>query len=223
MHNTILRNQILEESLLDSTTTTPIYFILSPGANVVGDLDKLGDKYDFVKNESYHNVSMGQGQVTSGETPTFKDIRSFSAYALCILCTLLFEPFFLSNQAKTCAVSFEQATRMPLRSDFPIMATRRHGCRENSVVLRPTWRASRNLQNDRQRTQRCGRQNAVLYSVSHTTFMGFFCVRFPAINETRPHIPSKLSKSSRCCLYPFFVRTSWLCPALSSHTETGTG
>lgn len=55
--------QILEESFLDSTTTTPIYFILSPGANVVGDLDKLADKYDFVKNESYHNVSMGQGQV----------------------------------------------------------------------------------------------------------------------------------------------------------------
>ncbi|CAB1116950.1 unnamed protein product [Ectocarpus sp. CCAP 1310/34] len=54
--------QILEESFLDSTTTTPIYFILSPGANVVGDLDKLADKYEFVKNESYHNVSMGQGQ-----------------------------------------------------------------------------------------------------------------------------------------------------------------
>lgn len=48
---------------MDSTTTTPIYFILSPGANVVGDLDKLADKYEFVKNESYHNVSMGQGQV----------------------------------------------------------------------------------------------------------------------------------------------------------------
>lgn len=29
----------------------------------MGDLDKLADKYDFVKNESYHNVSMGQGQV----------------------------------------------------------------------------------------------------------------------------------------------------------------
>ncbi|CAM9107555.1 unnamed protein product [Discosporangium mesarthrocarpum] len=54
--------QILEESFLDSTTTTPIYFILSPGANVVGDLDKLADKYSFVRNESYHNVSMGQGQ-----------------------------------------------------------------------------------------------------------------------------------------------------------------
>lgn len=55
--------QILEESFLDSTTTTPIYFILSPGANVVGDLDKLAEKYGFEKNNSYHNVSMGQGQV----------------------------------------------------------------------------------------------------------------------------------------------------------------
>eukprot|EP00611_Tribonema_gayanum_P021674 TRINITY_DN4214_c0_g1_i1.p1 TRINITY_DN4214_c0_g1~~TRINITY_DN4214_c0_g1_i1.p1 ORF type:complete len:1693 (-),score=702.71 TRINITY_DN4214_c0_g1_i1:70-5124(-) len=54
--------QILDESFADSTTTTPIYFILSPGANVVGDLDRLADKYGFVKNESYHNVSMGQGQ-----------------------------------------------------------------------------------------------------------------------------------------------------------------
>jgi len=54
--------QVLEQSLHDSTTITPIYFILSPGANVVGDLDKLADKYHFVKNESYWNVSMGQGQ-----------------------------------------------------------------------------------------------------------------------------------------------------------------
>jgi len=54
--------QILDQSLADSTPTTPIYFILSPGANVVGDLDKLAHKYDFRKNQSYWNVSMGQGQ-----------------------------------------------------------------------------------------------------------------------------------------------------------------
>ncbi|CAM9682439.1 unnamed protein product, partial [Phaeothamnion confervicola] len=60
--STLNSSQILEESFLDSTPTTPVYFILSPGANVVGDLDKLADKYGFVKNESYHNVSMGQGQ-----------------------------------------------------------------------------------------------------------------------------------------------------------------
>jgi len=54
--------EILDQSYLDSTPTTPIYFILSPGANVVGDLDKMADKYGFEKGTSYFNVSMGQGQ-----------------------------------------------------------------------------------------------------------------------------------------------------------------
>ena len=54
--------EILEQSYLDSTPATPVYFILSPGANVVGDLDRLADRYGFVKGASYHNVSMGQGQ-----------------------------------------------------------------------------------------------------------------------------------------------------------------
>ena len=54
--------EILDQSIGDSTPTTPIYFILSPGADVVGDLDKLADKYGFEKGVSYFNVSMGQGQ-----------------------------------------------------------------------------------------------------------------------------------------------------------------
>jgi dynein heavy chain len=54
--------EVLDQSLADSTPTTPIYFILSPGANVVADLDAMAKKYGFVKGESYHNVSMGQGQ-----------------------------------------------------------------------------------------------------------------------------------------------------------------
>lgn len=53
---------ILDSCLGDSTPTVPIYFILSPGANVMGDLDNLADKYGFVNGETYHNVSMGQGQ-----------------------------------------------------------------------------------------------------------------------------------------------------------------
>merc|ERR1711871_205573 len=53
---------ILDSTLSDSLPTTPIYFILSPGANVMGDLDSLANKYGFVPFESYHNVSMGQGQ-----------------------------------------------------------------------------------------------------------------------------------------------------------------
>lgn len=54
--------EILDQSLQDATPATPVYFILSPGANVVGLLDKLADKYGFIKGVSYHNVSMGQGQ-----------------------------------------------------------------------------------------------------------------------------------------------------------------
>ena len=53
---------ILDNCLADTTPTVPIYFILSPGANVMGDLDELALKYGFVSGESYHNVSMGQGQ-----------------------------------------------------------------------------------------------------------------------------------------------------------------
>lgn len=53
---------ILDSCLADSTPSVPIYFILSPGANVMGDLDNLAAKYGFVPGESYHNVSMGQGQ-----------------------------------------------------------------------------------------------------------------------------------------------------------------
>ena len=54
--------EILDNSLADSTPAVPIYFILSPGANVMGDLDSLAKKYGFIDGESYHNVSMGQGQ-----------------------------------------------------------------------------------------------------------------------------------------------------------------
>jgi len=55
---------ILDSCLADSTPIVPIYFILSPGANVMGDLDILAAKYGFIPAETYHNVSMGQGQDT---------------------------------------------------------------------------------------------------------------------------------------------------------------
>ena len=54
--------EVLDNTLKDSTPATPIYFILSPGADVVADVDKLATTYGFVKGQSYHNVSMGQGQ-----------------------------------------------------------------------------------------------------------------------------------------------------------------
>uniref|UniRef100_H3HCG5 AAA+ ATPase domain-containing protein n=1 Tax=Phytophthora ramorum TaxID=164328 RepID=H3HCG5_PHYRM len=54
--------QVMDNSYLDSTPTTPLYFILSPGADVVAGVDKLSIKYGFERGVSYHNVSMGQGQ-----------------------------------------------------------------------------------------------------------------------------------------------------------------
>ena len=53
---------ILDNTLLDASTTTPLYFILSPGADVVADVDKLAKRGGYEKGISYHNVSMGQGQ-----------------------------------------------------------------------------------------------------------------------------------------------------------------
>jgi dynein heavy chain len=53
---------IIDQSLNDSGPETPIYFILSPGSNVLGDLDVLAGKYGYVSGQSYHNISMGQGQ-----------------------------------------------------------------------------------------------------------------------------------------------------------------
>jgi dynein heavy chain len=53
---------ILEETLRDSTPTTPLYFILTAGADVVADVDKAAKKMGYEKAISYHNVSMGQGQ-----------------------------------------------------------------------------------------------------------------------------------------------------------------
>ena len=54
--------QILEQSFEDSSPTIPLYFILSPGANVVSDVDKLALKVGKSKGVDYHNISLGQGQ-----------------------------------------------------------------------------------------------------------------------------------------------------------------
>ena len=54
--------EVMDASIEDSSPTTPLYFILSPGANVVAELDKLSVKHEYVIGVTYHNVSMGQGQ-----------------------------------------------------------------------------------------------------------------------------------------------------------------
>ena len=54
--------QVLEASFDDSTPVTPIYFILSPGVDVVADVDKLARKIGMEVGVNYHNISLGQGQ-----------------------------------------------------------------------------------------------------------------------------------------------------------------
>lgn len=53
---------ILEESFDDSSPETPIYFILSPGSDVVSDMDRLARAAKMEKGVSYFNISLGQGQ-----------------------------------------------------------------------------------------------------------------------------------------------------------------
>ena len=53
---------VLEQAYSDSSTITPIYFILSPGANPVKDVERLciREKMDPLKH--LHTVALGQGQ-----------------------------------------------------------------------------------------------------------------------------------------------------------------
>jgi dynein heavy chain len=54
--------QILGECFADSAPSTPIYLILSPGSDVVADVDRLARRVSMEKGVSYHNISLGQGQ-----------------------------------------------------------------------------------------------------------------------------------------------------------------
>jgi len=55
--------EILSNSYEDSTNITPVFFILSPGADPVKEVEKLGKKtIQLQANVNYHNVAMGQGQ-----------------------------------------------------------------------------------------------------------------------------------------------------------------
>jgi len=55
--------EILSSVYEDSTNVTPIFFILSPGADPVKEVEKLGKKLIGLQNNvNYHNVAMGQGQ-----------------------------------------------------------------------------------------------------------------------------------------------------------------
>ena len=54
--------QILNSSLQDSSPSTPIFFILSPGADPVKDVEILGRKNGYEANKNFWNVALGEGQ-----------------------------------------------------------------------------------------------------------------------------------------------------------------
>ncbi|RHY34017.1 hypothetical protein DYB32_001198 [Aphanomyces invadans] len=56
--------QILQDAFGQSSPSTPLYFILSPGTDVVANVDKLAHMYGKRKGVEYHNISLGQGQET---------------------------------------------------------------------------------------------------------------------------------------------------------------
>ena len=62
MDSTSSFQDILVSSLSESTTTTPIFFILSPGANPVKEVEKIGPSMGIDMNKQFHNVALGQGQ-----------------------------------------------------------------------------------------------------------------------------------------------------------------
>lgn len=57
-----------EKSFEETSPSTPIFFILSPGVNPLKDVESLGDKLGFTTdNLNFHNVSLGQGQEVVAE------------------------------------------------------------------------------------------------------------------------------------------------------------
>lgn len=62
MDSTSSFQDILSSSLAESTTTTPLFFILSPGANPVKEVEKVAPSMGIDPNKQFHNVALGQGQ-----------------------------------------------------------------------------------------------------------------------------------------------------------------
>lgn len=54
--------QVLQSAFTDSTNTTPIFFILSPGANPVKDVEALARANNIDPIKQLHQVALGQGQ-----------------------------------------------------------------------------------------------------------------------------------------------------------------
>lgn len=62
------RSMEFARSFEETSPTTPVFFILSPGVDPLKDVEKLGKKLGFTFDKrNFHNVSLGQGQETVAE------------------------------------------------------------------------------------------------------------------------------------------------------------
>ena len=60
------------KSYEETNTTTPVFFILSPGVDPIKDVEALGKKLGFTSNQkTFHNISLGQGKLIKQITPIF--------------------------------------------------------------------------------------------------------------------------------------------------------
>lgn len=70
MGSKYVENRTMEfsKSFEETSPTTPIFFILSPGVNPLKDVEALGKVMGFTAdNGNFHNVSLGQGQEVVAE------------------------------------------------------------------------------------------------------------------------------------------------------------
>lgn len=57
------RSLSFEKSFEETSSSAPVFFILSPGVDPLKDVEKLGKKLGFsIDLGNFHNVSLGQGQ-----------------------------------------------------------------------------------------------------------------------------------------------------------------
>lgn len=59
---------VFAKSFEETSPSTPIFFILSPGVNPLKDVEQLGKQLGYTEdNGNFHNVSLGQGQEVVAE------------------------------------------------------------------------------------------------------------------------------------------------------------
>lgn len=53
------------KSYEETNTSTPVFFILSPGVDPIKDVEAMGKKLGFTMNQkTFHNISLGQGKIS---------------------------------------------------------------------------------------------------------------------------------------------------------------